>query len=48
MNFYNIFVLICLLNYLRLNKQSVKQFYDNIIYSPLRINIHLKMQNTKL
>ena len=30
MIFYNSFVLFCLLNYLCLNKQTVKQFYDNI------------------
>ena len=36
MNFYNSFVLFCLLIYLYLNKQTVKTFYDNILYSPLR------------
>ena len=42
MNFYNCFVLFCLLIYLCLNKQTVKQFYDNILYSPLRELIYIR------
>ena len=33
MNFYNSFALFCLLIYLRVNKQTEKQFYDNILIS---------------
>ena len=47
MNFYNSFVKLCLLINLCLNKQTVTQFYDNILYIK-RINIHLKMQNNTL
>ena len=41
MNFYNSFVLFCLLIYLCLNKQTVKQVYDNILQSPWRELIYI-------
>ena len=40
-NFYNSFALFCLLIYLCLNKQTVKQFYDNTLCSPLRELIYI-------
>ena len=41
MNFYNSFVLFCLLIYLCLNKQTVKTVFDNILYSLLRELIYI-------